>query len=279
MFDKDPTLDTSNIKNSLFDENPKMLEEFKEEEIKLDIAEHVYYLRDSTGQTQEEFGELVGIDPVIIDALEESDYEGDSLAILAHIEKALRRHVEAPIKPGETLYPNALLTATITGLKLRLFRYHIGRKTTLANNKGFVIETQQDKQYILNELEPWQEALQRNKDELRMFALAGMTEWCHLDGRLRGNFSGNPNEYIQAAAVHNALIEALEHYIQTGEHTTLKQWRQNIPERGEARYINELEAALQQKLFEEFPDTEWLVQALLGFLKGHAKEENDAGSL
>ena len=62
-----------------------------------------------------------------------------------------------------------------------------------------------------------------------MFALAGMTEWCHLDGTLRGNFSGNPNEYIQAAAVHNALIEALEHYIQTGEGTTLKQWRQILP--------------------------------------------------
>ena len=113
-----------------------MLEEFEEEEIKLDIAEHVYYLRDSTGQTQEEFGELVGIDPVIIDDLEESAYEGDSLAVLAHIEKSLRRHVEAPIKPGETVYPNALLTATITGLKLRYFRYHIGRKTNTTNNKG-----------------------------------------------------------------------------------------------------------------------------------------------
>ena len=278
MFDKDPTLDTSNSKNSLFDENPKMLEEFKEEEIKLDIAEHVYYLRDATGLTQEEFGELVGIDPVIIDDLEESDYEGDSLAALAHIEKSLRKHVEAPIKPAENVYPNALLTATITGLKLRLFRYHIGRKTT-PENKRFAIETQRDKQYILNELEPWQEALRRNKDELRMFALAEMTEWCHLDGTLRGNFSGNPNEYIQAAAVHNALIEALEHYIQTDERTTLKQWRQNIAEQGEACYINELEAALQEKIFEEFPDTEWLVQTLLGFLKGHAKEENDTGSL
>ena len=256
-----------------------MIKEFREEEIKLDIAEHVYYLRDSTGQTQEEFGELVGIDPVIIDDLEESDYEGDSLAVLAHIEKSLRRHVEAPIKQGETVYPNALLTATIIGLKLRLFRYHIGRKTTLANNKEFAIETQQDKQYILNELEPWQDALQRNKDELRMFALAGMTEWCHLDGTLRCNFSGNPNEYIQASAAHNQLIDALIHHIQNGECTILKQWRQNIGKQEEARYIDELEAALQQSIFAEFPDTEWLVQTLLGFLKGHAKEENDAGSL
>ncbi|MCY4552917.1 MAG: hypothetical protein OXC79_04510 [Candidatus Poribacteria bacterium] len=265
MLDKNTTLET-NSNNFLFDQDPEMVTWFEEEEIKLDIAQHIYELRDSTALTQAEFGELVGIDPVIIDDLEESDYEGDSLTVLAHIEKALRRHVEAPIKPAETLYPNALLTATITGLKLRLFRYHIGRRTTYTNNKGFATKAQQEKQDILNELEPWQDALQRNKKELRVFALAGMTEWCHLDGRLRGNFSGNPEEYIQASAVHTQLIEALVHNIQTGERTTLKQWRQNIDKQEEARYISELEAALQQNIFEEFPDTEWLVQTLLGFV-------------
>ena len=34
----------------------------------------------------------------------------------------------------------------------------------------------------------------------------------------------------------------------------------------EARYISELEAASQQSIFDEFPDTEWLAQTLLGFL-------------
>ena len=244
-----------------------MIEEFREEEIKLAIAEHIYYLRDATKLTQEEFGELVGIDPIIIDDLEEWDYEGDSLTVLAHIEKSLRRHVEAPIKPAETLYPNALLTATITGLKLRYFRYHIGRKTNTTNNKGLETKTPQEKQYLLNELEPWQDALVRNMQELRIFALAGMTEWCHLDGGLRGNFSGNPNEYIVAASTHYELIDALVQNIHSGRRTVLKQWRQDIGEQGEARYINELEAALQQNTFGEFPDTEWLVQTLLGFLK------------
>lgn len=267
MFDKDRTLDTSNSKNSLFDENPDMIEEFREEEIKLDIAEHIYYLRDATKLTQEEFGELVGIDPIIIDDLEESDYEGDSLAVLAHIEKSLRRHVEAPIKPAETLYPNALLTATITGLKLRYFRYHIGRKANTTNNKGLETKTPEEKQYLLNELEPWQDALVRNMQELRIFALAGMTEWCHLDGGLRGNFSGNPNEYIVAASTHYELIDALVQNIHSGRCTVFKQWQQNIGGQEEARYINELEAALQQNIFDEFPDTEWLVQTLLAFLK------------
>ena len=244
-----------------------------DERLKLRIAEHIYELRDSTKLTQKEFAELVGVEPSVVDDLEEWDYEGDTLAMLEHIEKTLRRHVEAPIKPAETLYPNALLTATITGLKLRLFRYHIGRQTTNTNGTGFTTKTPQEKQYLLNELEPWQDALERNRQELRMFALAEMTEWCHLDGGLRGNFSGNPNEYIQASIVHNQLIEAFIHTIQTGERTSLKQWRQNMGDQEEARYIMELEVALQQKVFEAFPDTEWLVQTLLGFLQ-YARRAN-----
>ena len=108
-----------------------------DERLKLRIAEHIYELRDSTKLTQKEFAKLVGVEPSVVDDLEEWDYEGDTLAMLAHIEKSLRRHVEAPIKPAEAVYPNALLTATITGLKLRYFRYHIGRKATTAKNNGF----------------------------------------------------------------------------------------------------------------------------------------------
>ena len=119
-----------------------MLEEFEEEEIKLDIAEHVYYLRDATGLTQEEFGELVGIDPVIIDDLEESDYEGDSLAVLAHIEKSPSADtLKHPLNLQRPSIRMHYSPQTITGLKLRLFRYHIGRKTTTTNNKGLETKT------------------------------------------------------------------------------------------------------------------------------------------
>ena len=243
-----------------------------DERLKLRIAEHIYDLRDSTKLTQKEFAKLVSVEPSVVDDLEEWDYEGDTLAMLAHIEKSIRRHVEAPIKPAETVYPNALLTATITGLKLRYFRYHIGRKTTPTKDNGFEMPTLQEKQHLLNELAPWQDALERNRQELRMFTLAGMTKWCHLDGGLRGNFSGNPNEYIQASAIHNQLIEALVHNIQTGKRTLLKQWQQNMGVSEETSYTNELEAALQQNVFGEFPDTEWLAQTLVRFVKTYAEE-------
>ena len=58
MLDKNTAPET-NSNHFLFDQDPEMIKGFEEEQIKLDIAQHVYDLRDSTGQTQEEFGELV----------------------------------------------------------------------------------------------------------------------------------------------------------------------------------------------------------------------------
>ena len=252
--------------------------------IKLDIAQHIYDLRASTSRTQEEFGELVGVAPSIIDDLEQSDYEGDSLAVLAHIEKEVRRHVAAFTFPLKAAYPNVLFTTTITGFKLRLFRHHPGRKTTteciykMDTRKplSFHLETSADRQRVLNELAPWKYAMKINKQELKMFALAGLTEWCHLDGGMRVNFSGNPDEYIHAADTHTQLIDALIHYLETDEHTAFKQWQQDMGAQEGARYLTELETALQHKTFEAFPDAEWLAQTLIAFARTQAVEDIDA---
>lgn len=250
-------------------QHPK-IEGILSEGVKLKIAEHIYNLRTSTGLTQSEFAQLIGVESAVIDELEEWDYEGDTLAMLAHIEKSLRRHVEAHIVPAHRLYPDVLLAATITGLKLTLFRHHPGRKgiARTHGNLNLPIKTRDDIQHLRNELEPWQYALHRNHQELQIFALAGMTEWCHLDDDVRANFSGNPLAFMKAAETHNHLIAACVHYIETGgERTALKQWRQEMDVQEEARYLAELEFALQHQTFEEFPDTEWLVQTLIGFVK------------
>ena len=249
--------------------HPK-IEAMLSEGVKLKVAEHIYNLRTSTGLTQSEFAQLIGVEPAVIDELEEWDYEGDTLAMLAHIEKSLRRHVEAHIVPAHRLYPDVLLAATITGLKLTLFRHHPGRKglEKTNGNLNIPIKTRDDILHLRNELEPWQHALHRNRQELQIFALAGMTEWCHLDDDVRANFTGNPSEFMKAAETHNHLIAACMHYIETGgERTAIKKWRQEMDVQEEARYLAELEFALQHKTFEEFPDTEWLVQTLIGFVK------------
>ncbi len=249
------------------------------DKIKLDIAQHVYDLRISTSRTQEEFGELVGVAPHIVDDLEQSDYEGDSLAVLAHIEKEVRKHVAAFTFPVKAAYPNTLFTATITGFKLRLFRHHPGRKTyeTVSRKPlSFDSKTSRDRQHILNELSPWKYALDLNKQELKMFALAGLREWCHLDDGMRANFSGDPDEYIRAVDIHTQLIDALTHYFETGERTAFKQWQQDMGPQEESRYLTDLETALHQKMFEVYPDTEWLAQILTVFVRTHAVENIDA---
>ena len=254
-----------------FEDNPDMMEMLAAARISGNIAHHIYNLRASTGQTQEEFGELVGVDPIIINDIEESDYAGDSFAVLAHIEKILLAQMPFLPFPLKGVYPNVLLGATMTGLKVTLFRYHPGRialtnGTPTAESPAMLQETYV-REHLRNELHPWQHALALNRQELKMFALAGMNEWCHLNGGLRVNLSGNPDEYLRAVDTHSQLIDAIFHYIDIGERTALKHWQQDMGTREQARYIAELESALNGKTFEALPDAEWLAQTLIAFVR------------
>ena len=278
MHANNTTTDAVEIMHRLFVKgDPEEIALLEEERVKLEIAQHIYDLRTSGGQTQEEFGELVGVSPQIIEDLEEWDYQGDSFAMLAHIEKALWRHVSALSFPINGVYPNVLLGTTITGFKLTLFRYHPDRKGTTcipAPFANFGVEQKVDRQHILNELAPWKEALRLNRQELQMFALAGMNKWCHLNGGLRVNFSGDPGASIRAVDTHAQLIDAAVHYLHTGQWTALKQWRQNIGAREETRYLAQLEAALQSQTFAHFPDAEWVTRTLIRFAKVEYQGEN-----
>ena len=275
MHERTPTTDAVEIMHRLFIEgNPEAQERLRAERIKFEVAQHIHDLRASGAQTQKEFGKIVGVAPTIIDNLEEADYEGDLLAMLAHIEKAYWEHFPPFNTAAKGVYADVLRGTTITGLKLRLFRYHPNRKTPLVGGSQkehrsmlmFDVKAQTSRQHILCEFAAWHAGFERNRRELEMFALAGMTEWCHLDGGLRGNFTGDPNTYIHALDIHTQLINAAIHYLETGEPIALKQWRQDMGTQEEARYIAELENALHEKTFEEYPDAEWLVQTLIGFV-------------
>lgn len=96
MFDKLTNADPVGIMSTpYFTTYSDMTEIFDEGKIKLEIGQHIYDLRASTSRTQTEFAEFVGVEESIVADLEEGDYEGDSLAVLAHIEKAVRRHISA----------------------------------------------------------------------------------------------------------------------------------------------------------------------------------------
>ena len=273
MANRAPTTDAVEIMNRLYvKEDPEKIRRLEELDIEFEIAQHIYDLRTAGAQTQEEFGEMVGLDPRIVEELETVDYEGDSFAMLAHIEKALWPDSPAFNFRVEGIYPNALLGATVTGFRRTLFRYHPGRKSTTCPTASFTaikfnVETLHKRQDTLNELMPWLQAFAFNRKELSMFARAGLDRWLHIKDVLRLNCSGNPNEYIRAVDTHTQLIKAVMQYLETGEHIGFKQWRQDSRTQEEARYIAELENALAEKAFEELPDAEWLTQTLLGFVK------------
>jgi ribosome-binding protein aMBF1 (putative translation factor) len=72
---------------------------FKEYEVKADIAQQVYDLRNQADLTRAGLAELVGIAESIIRDLEEADYEGDSLGMLVRIGSALNRKIEIRFVP------------------------------------------------------------------------------------------------------------------------------------------------------------------------------------
>jgi len=81
--------------------DPDMEKYFEELGVKADIARQLCSLREQAGLTQEQFADLVGINPSVIDDIEESDYEGDFLAMASRIANALHRRVEVRFVPVE----------------------------------------------------------------------------------------------------------------------------------------------------------------------------------
>ena len=273
MHDKRTTTDAVEIMHQLFIKgDPEKLARLEEEAVNFEISLHVYDLRTSGGQTQEEFGEIAGVDPRVIDDLEVADYEGDSIAMLARIEKATLPHISALNFPAEGVYPNALIGTTLTGLRLRRLRYLPHRQgtddpTAPFTTLRFNLKTLQGRQYTASELASWLHVLKMNRQELNMFALAKLTTWSHLAGELLVKISGDPIEYIRAVDTHTQLIRAAIYYLEEGERTAFKQWQQDIGPQEEKRYIAELEGALHDRAFVELPDTEWLTQTLITFIK------------
>ncbi|MFH0825581.1 MAG: helix-turn-helix transcriptional regulator [Pseudomonadota bacterium] len=83
-----------------FIKNDPELESLLEEyQLKIDIGQQVYDLRTATDMTQGGLANLVGVDESTINELEQADYEGDSLLMLAKIATALQRRVEVRLVP------------------------------------------------------------------------------------------------------------------------------------------------------------------------------------
>lgn len=92
-------------------DDPETLAELEKIQADNDVARKIYDLRMKSGLSQRALAKLVGTTASVICRLEDSDYEGHSLAMLNRIAAALNKRVEicfVPIKRTSHSKPASL---------------------------------------------------------------------------------------------------------------------------------------------------------------------------
>ena len=109
MSERRTTTDAVEILDYLYvKDDPEMQRMLEAEEIKSNIAQHIYELREEAGLTQRQLAKKVGTTAKAIDNLEMTDYEdhelGDAVLMLQRIAKALGKRVDVDFRmvPLET---------------------------------------------------------------------------------------------------------------------------------------------------------------------------------
>ena len=78
---------------------PEMSAFLEEEMANAEIAQLIYDLRAEAGLTQKQFAKLVDTTASVISRLEDADYDGHSLSMLARIAVALKKRIEIRFVP------------------------------------------------------------------------------------------------------------------------------------------------------------------------------------
>ena len=107
MTDNHTTTSAVEIVHHLyFRDDPEMAQMLEAERIKGDIAQRVYDLREAASLTQAQLAEKIGTTVQIIDNLEMTDYEdnsiGDAVLMLQRIAKVTDKQIEIRIIPLKT---------------------------------------------------------------------------------------------------------------------------------------------------------------------------------
>jgi transcriptional regulator with XRE-family HTH domain len=71
----------------------------RESSLNAQVSQIIYDARKQAGLTQKQLADLVGTTQSVIARLEDADYEGHSLSMLARIAAALNQKVEIKISP------------------------------------------------------------------------------------------------------------------------------------------------------------------------------------
>jgi predicted transcriptional regulator len=80
-------------------EDPELQEMVRESALNAQVSQIIYNARKQAGLTQKQLADLVGTTQSVIARLEDADYDGHSLSMLARIAAALNQKVEIKISP------------------------------------------------------------------------------------------------------------------------------------------------------------------------------------
>ena len=81
--------------------DPELQEMVKEASINAQVSLIIYDVRKQAGLTQQQLADLIGTTQSVIARLEDADYEGHSLSMLARIAAALNRKLDIKMLPKE----------------------------------------------------------------------------------------------------------------------------------------------------------------------------------
>jgi predicted transcriptional regulator len=93
------TNDALKIIKRMMKEDPELQEMVRESSLNAQVSQIIYDARKQAGLTQQQLADLVGTTQSVIARLEDADYEGHSLSILARIAAALNQKVEIKMSP------------------------------------------------------------------------------------------------------------------------------------------------------------------------------------
>ncbi|MEB3147672.1 MAG: helix-turn-helix transcriptional regulator [Sphaerospermopsis sp.] len=93
------TNDAVKIIHKMMKEDPELQDMVRESSLNSQVSQIIYDARKQAGLTQKQLADLVGTTQSVIARLEDADYEGHSLSMLARIAAALNQKVEIKISP------------------------------------------------------------------------------------------------------------------------------------------------------------------------------------
>jgi predicted transcriptional regulator len=89
------------IIDKMIKDDPELQEMVRESSLNARVAQIIYDARKDANFTQQQLADLIGTTQSVIARLEDADYEGHSLSMLARIAAALNQRLEIKMLPND----------------------------------------------------------------------------------------------------------------------------------------------------------------------------------